>query len=164
MKIMVFLHGTATMHKNAAGLSREERVQQVIDGDASLHEFGSYIPVDHAVDKLRAWENRGASIVYLSSHTEPSRVELDRLVLAEHGFPRGPVCFRNDGNSYPEVVETVVPDILIEDDCESIGGELEMVYPQLSLAAKRRVKSVVVREFGGLDHLPDDPALLRFHQ
>ena len=62
------------------------------------------------------------------------------------------------------MVDAVVPDILIEDDCESIGGEREMVYPRLSLAIKRRVKSIVVKEFGGIDHLPDDPALLRVLQ
>lgn len=33
MKIMVFLHGTAIMHRNTAGRAREERVKQVLDGD-----------------------------------------------------------------------------------------------------------------------------------
>ena len=158
---MVFLHGTVIMHESAAGLSREERVRQVVDGDASVHEFGLYIPIGHAVDKLRAWEERGVSIVYLSSHTEGSQVELDKHVLAKHGFPSGPVYYRDGGSSYSEVVDRVDPAILIEDDCESIGGEPEMAYPRLSSAVKRRVQSVVVKEFGGLDHLPDDPALLR---
>jgi hypothetical protein len=160
MKIMVFLHGTTLMHRNAAARPREERVKQVTDGDASLYDFGSYIPVDNAVNKLRAWRERGASIVYLSSHTEAARVELDERVLAKYGFPKGPVYFRNNGRSYHEVVEAVLPDVLIEDDCESIGGESEMVYPHVNLETKARVKSIAVKEFGGLDHLPDDPALL----
>lgn len=45
MKIMVFLHGTAIMHKNALGRTREERVKQVLDGDESLYDFASYVPV-----------------------------------------------------------------------------------------------------------------------
>jgi len=52
MKIMVFLHGTVIMHRNAAGRSREERVRQVLDGDESLYDFASYFPVDNAVAKL----------------------------------------------------------------------------------------------------------------
>lgn len=38
MKIMVFLHGTAIMHPGAAGRTREERVKQVLDRDASLYD------------------------------------------------------------------------------------------------------------------------------
>jgi len=160
MEIMVFLHGTAIMHKNAVGYPREERVKQVADGDASLYDFRSYVPVEDAVNKLRAWRERGASIVYLSSHTIAERVELDENVLAEHGFPDGPVYFRNNGRSYREVVEAVLPNVLVEDDCESIGGEPEMTYPYLSPEVRARVKSIVVKEFGGLGHLPDDPTLL----
>jgi hypothetical protein len=50
----------------------------------------------------------------------------------------------------------VLPDVLIEDDCESIGGESEMTYPQLTPALKQRIRSIVVPEFGGIDHLPDE--------
>jgi hypothetical protein len=160
VEIMVFLLGTAIMHKSAVGRPREEWVKQAIDGDVFLRDFGSYVPADGAVNKLRAWRDQGASIVYLSSHTEAARVELDKRVLSEHGFPMGSVYFRSNGRSYHEVVEAVLPDVLIEDDCESIGGEREMTYPHLKREARARVKSIVVKEFGGLHHLPDDPALL----
>lgn len=54
MKIMVFLHGTAIMHKNAVGRMREERVKQVLGRrDESLYDFASYVPVDNAVRKLQ---------------------------------------------------------------------------------------------------------------
>lgn len=54
------------------------------------------------------------------------------------------------------VAENLVPDILIEDDCESIGGEKEMTYPNIKDELKNKIKSIVVKEFKGIDHLPDD--------
>ena len=47
-------------------------------------------------------------------------------------------------------------DILIEDDCESIGGRTQMVYPNVSYLVKDRIKSIIVKEFSGIEHLPSD--------
>jgi len=58
-------------------------------------------------------------------------VEQDKLVLKNHHFPVGPVYFRQGGEAYQEVMEGAQPDILIEDDCESIAGGVEMTCPQL---------------------------------
>ena len=157
MKIMVFLHGTAIMHKNAAGQTREERGKQVIERiDASLYDFASYIPVDNAARKLNAWQQQGAEIVYLSSHKRAEDVEIDRVVLRKHDFPDGQVYFRYIGEPFNDIAERVLPDILIEDDCESIGGENEMTFPHIKAELKARIKLIVVKEFGGIDHLPDD--------
>ncbi|HEX6387072.1 MAG TPA: hypothetical protein VF177_20600 [Anaerolineae bacterium] len=158
---MVFLHGTAIMHRNAAGRRREERVRQVLDGDKSLYDFASYVPVDNAVAKLQGWKQQGAEILYLSSHTRTEEIEADKTVLRKHSFPDGQVFFRQDGEQYKDVAERVLPDILIEDDCESIGGEAEMTYPHIKPELKARIKSIVVREFGGIDHLPDQISRLR---
>ena len=49
-----------------------------------------------------------------------------------------------------------MPDILIEDDCESIGGKVEMTYTHIKPEVKRSIKSIPVKEFGGIDHLSDD--------
>lgn len=164
MKIMVFLHGTAIMHKNAVGRTREERVQQVLDRrDESLYDFASYVPVDNAVRKLQAWRQQGAEIVYLSSHKSVEDVEIDRAVLRNHAFPDGQVFFRHSGEQYNDVAERVLPDILIEDDCESIGGEREMTYPHIKSELKAKIKSVVVKEFGGIDHFPDDISALKHY-
>jgi len=156
MKIMVFLHGTAIMHKNALGRTREERVKQVLDGDESLYDFASYVPVGNVVRKLLVWRQQGAEIVYLSSHMKVEEVEQDKVVLRNHGFPDGQIFFRHNGESYSDVAESVLPDILIEDDCESIGGDAEMTYPHIRPELKARIKSIIVKEFGGIDHLPDD--------
>jgi hypothetical protein len=163
MKIMIFLHGTAIMHSSGAGRTREERVKQVLDPDVSIYDFGSYVPVDSAMRKLQAWRGQGAEIVYLSSHKKPEDVDLDKAVLRNHDFPEGQVFFRHRSEQYHEIAERVLPDILIEDDCESIGGEIEMTYPQIKPELKARIKSIVVQEFGGLDHLPDDiPELMSY--
>jgi hypothetical protein len=81
MKILIFLHGTLIMHKSAEGKTREERVKQVIDGDSSVHDYASYIPVGNAVEKLKSWQSQGAEILYLSSHETAEDVEKDKIVL-----------------------------------------------------------------------------------
>jgi hypothetical protein len=162
MRLMVFLHGTSIMHRGAIGLTREERVRQIRQADdESIRDFASYVPIGKIVEKLKNWKAQGAEILYLSSNRDPTDVEKDRRVLAEHDFPPGPVLFRNRNETYASVVEKASPDILIEDDCESIGGQVEMTYPNMSAAGKKGVKSIVVREFGGIDHLPDDLNALR---
>ena len=161
MKIMIFLHGTAIMHKNGLNRTREERVKQVLDGDESLYDFAAYVPVGNVVRKLHAWKQQSAEIVYLSSHMKDEDIEKDNVVLRNYGFPDGQVFFRQRGERYNEIAERVLPDILIEDDCESIGGEKSMTYPHVKPELKAKIKSVVVKEFGGIDHLPDDISALR---
>lgn len=72
MKIMVFLHGTAT--KPAAG-------------DSDGHDFANYVPTGKAVEKLKSWVSQDAKICYLTSHENVAGVEIDRKVLAKYGFP-----------------------------------------------------------------------------
>jgi hypothetical protein len=157
MKIMVFLHGTIIMHKNAIGQTREERVKQVLDRrDGSLTDFASYVPVHNAAKKLQTWQEQGAEIFYLSSHRRAEDVEIDKAILGNHDFPDSQVFFRQSGEQYNDIAERVLPDILVEDDCESIGGEKEMTFPHIKPEQKAKIKSIVVKEFGGIDHLPDD--------
>ena len=47
-----------------------------------------------------------------------------------------------------------MPDVLIEDDCESIGGEKEMTYTNIREDLKFMTAHISVKEFGGIDHLP----------
>lgn len=71
------------------------------------------------------------------------------------------VFSRATGQSYRDLAETVLPDVLIEDDCESIGGEPEMTIPQVRPAYKQHITSIVVKEFEGIDHHPDTLAALK---
>ncbi len=159
---MIFLHGTTIMHKSGLNMTREERVKQVIQGtDPSLHDYASYVPVGNAVKKIKRWQEQGAEIVYLSSHKIPENVDKDRLVLKAYDFPEGTVFYRAGGQSYQNIAETVLPDVLIEDDCESIGGEKEMTITYVRPEYKKRITSIIVKEFGGIDYLPDTLAELK---
>jgi hypothetical protein len=156
MKVAVFLHGTTIMHRSAVGRPREERVQQVQRAEASVRDFASYVPIGDVAHKLRTWSKQGANLIYLSSHKRPENVELDQVVLTTYEFPAGQVVFRSPGESYQDMAERVLPDVLIEDDCESIGGEQEMIFPHLRPDIQERIIFIVVKEFEGIDHLPDD--------
>jgi len=143
------------MHKSAESKSREERVKQVVGGDPSVHDYASYIPVSNAVEKLKSWQSQGAEILYLSSHESAEDVEKDKYVLDKYNFPKGQIFYRQNGQSYKDIAEKIIPDVLIEDDCESIGGEKEMTITFVKPEIKQKIKSVVVKEFGGIENLPD---------
>ena len=165
VKILIFLHGTSIMHRNAKGLAREESIRQVMEGDESINDYASYIPVGNAVEKLHRWKGQGARICYLSSHKNADNVERDKFVLKKYAFPDGQIFYRRNIEEYKDVVERIrpLPDVIIEDDCESIGGKVEMVYPNLRQELKSKIKSIVVKEFGGIDYLPDRISELMKH-
>lgn len=125
------------------------------------------MPIGNAAWKLQKWAEQGARIVYLSSLTEGRKVRSDEIVgkkglkvdqeiLDKYKFPKGKVYHRKKEESYADIAERIMPDILIEDDCESIGGEKEMTYTYIKPALKTKIKQIVVKEFGGIDHLPED--------
>jgi hypothetical protein len=57
------------------------------------------------------------------------------------------VCLPNRGLDNKNVAEKLMPDIFIEDDCESIGGTQEMTSTH--------------KEFEGIDRLPNDTGQLQ---
>ncbi|MFW9936956.1 MAG: hypothetical protein ACFFD5_04865 [Candidatus Thorarchaeota archaeon] len=156
LRILIFLHGTSIMHKNAFGLSREEIIKQVKDDvDDSISDFTTYIPIGNVVKKLTTWQNQGAEILYLSSHKSLENVKNDEIILRKYNFPKGRIFFRKE-NDWNFPIEEARPDILIEDNCESIGGEHQMTYPNLKMELKSKFNSIVVKEFSGIDKLPDN--------
>jgi hypothetical protein len=64
------------------------------------------------------------------------------------------VLARGPGESYGDAAGRESPDVLIEDDCESVGAE-EITYHQIPPKTRARIKSIIVPEFGGVDRLPD---------
>lgn len=156
MKIIIFTEGTILMHKNAVGHDRSTIVRQVIEQEPSVKNYAEYVPVGNAVEKIRKWQERGGEIIYLTSRRTDNEINDIRTVLKKYNFPAGTLEFRKNDEEYKNVAERVMPDILIEDDCESIGGEKEMTYPHITKEKKEKIKSVVVKEFEGIDHLPDD--------
>jgi len=155
MKILIFLHGTTIMPKSGIGKSREERVKQSKEREASVLDYINYVPVGESVKKLKEWKKQGAEIIYLSSHENEEDVNKDKLVLKKYGFPSGKIVYRKNGESYSDIAERISPDILIEDDCESIGGEPEMTITNVKSLIKKKIKSIVIKEFSGIDNLPD---------
>jgi hypothetical protein len=124
--------------------------------EKSVYDYAHYVPVGNAVEKLKNWQKQGAVIIYLSSHRTLPNIKKDERVLQAYHFPLGKVFYRKRHESYNEVAERAIPDVLIEDDCESIGGEVEMTYPHIGPEIKKKITSVVVKEFEGIDHLPDN--------
>jgi hypothetical protein len=176
MKILIFTEGTVLTNKMWVGIPREKKAEQVKKWSSlskrelkklqkaglapSLKYFIGSVPIGNCVRKIDAWKNQGATIVYLTSRRKPEEVNVIRQILHKYKFPEGELLFRKEGEDYKDVAERVMPDVIVEDDCESIGGEEEMTYPGIRPELKLRIKSVVVKESGGIDHLPDNVAEL----
>lgn len=157
MKVLVFTEGTTLMHKKGKGLSRKEIVNQSKKRLSFIFDYANYIPIGNAVKKLKTWKNQGAKIFYLTSRIKKGEIRNIKNVLKKYNFPdRENLLFRKKQEQYKDVAEKLMPDILVEDDCESIGGKQEMTYPAIKKELKAKIKSVVVKEFGGIDHLPDN--------
>ncbi|OGD63760.1 hypothetical protein A2160_03745 [Candidatus Beckwithbacteria bacterium RBG_13_42_9] len=178
MKILIFTEGTILMHLSGQDVSREERVKQSqaegiqreertiayetnsplpLVKKGSTYDFESYIPIGDAVKKIVSWEKQGATICYLTSRRVKGEIDAVQNVLRKFSFPNSSdLYYRQQGEGYKDVAERLIPDVLIEDDCESIGGEIEMTYTYIDPKIKSKIHSVVVKEFQGIDHLPDD--------
>ena len=143
------------MHKNAVGHTREEIVKQVENKEISVRDYKSYVPIGNAVNKLQNWKNDGAEILYLTSRRKPDEIQQIQSVLKKFLFPSGQLLFRHKDEEYKDVAERIIPDVLIEDNCESIGGKVEMTITYVKPEVKKNIKSIPIKEFGGIDHLPD---------
>ncbi len=173
MKILIFLQGTIIMHRSAVGKSHKEIVKQIREQKPSVRDYENYVPIRNAVAKLQRWASQGAMICYVSSLTENKKarsdefvgkegLKADKNVLERYGFPNGSIYHRAPGQSYQNLTEHIQPspDVLIEDDCESIGGKDQMIYPGLDVKTKKKIHPVIIKEFEGVDDLPDDPTKL----
>ena len=178
MKILVFVEGTVLVFRAGKNLSRKERVK--ISQGAGIqregrklsyltsaplppvkpgfpYDFATNLPLGNAVEKLKTWKNQGATILYLTSRRIKQEIDAIKNILKKYDFPdRKNLSFRHQNEDSKDVAERLMPDILIEDDCESIGGEKEMTYTFIKPRLKRKIKLITVKEFGGIDHLPDD--------
>lgn len=115
-----------------------------------------YIPIGQSVNKVRDWERQGAKIAYLTSRKKLAEVVAIREILRKEQFSGQYLFYRDDNEQYRDIAEQVIPDILIEDDCRSIGGRWQMTITYVKDEIKSRIHSIVVREFIGIDNLPDD--------
>jgi len=152
MRILLFTEG----HTSAQHASREERVKQVLDNESSVRDFANYVPISQANKKIKIWANAGAEIFYLTSRTGAQVDKISNLI-RKYDFPNPEnLAYRVDGEEYCDVVKRIQPTVLIEDDCESIGGQSEMISSTLS----NEIRTIVLKEFEGIDKLPDEPHLM----
>jgi predicted nucleic acid-binding Zn ribbon protein len=156
LKIMIFTEGTILMHKSAIGCSREKAVAQVMTGEPSVGKYSEYVPIGGAVEKIKSWVANGATIIYLTSRKGEEVKEI-KSVLDRYNFSDGQLESRQECEEYKDVVERIAPDVLIEDDCESVGGASEMCHPNLRSNFQSEIKSIVVKEFEGIDCLSENP-------
>lgn len=144
------------MHKSAPGCTREEIREQVMNKDPAIGDFAGYVPIANAVKKIQNWAGCDNKIYYLTSRRNLEEIEAIRSVLVRNHFPVGQLESCGEGEKYCDVVTRVMPDILVEDDCSSIGGESEMAFTYLQPDVKARIKHFAVKEFLGIEALPDD--------
>ncbi len=139
IKIMIFTEGTVLGHRNMF----------------HLFNYTSYIPIGNCLDKIQTWERQGAEIIYFTSRRTEKQISAIASVLKKYNFPGTRLYYREANQKYKDIVELVTPDVLIEDDCKCIGGQWQMCITYVNPEIKRRIKSIVVKEFKGIDHLPE---------
>jgi hypothetical protein len=154
MKILVFTEGTIFTHRAWLGLAREEAIRRIKAGE--ILDYAGTLPIGNAAEKIQTWKRLGAEIVYLTSRRGAEKVGQVREMLIRFDFPAGELLSRQAGEEYSTVAERAMPDVIVEDNCESIGGEIEMTWPHIRADIREKIRSIVVKEFGGIDHLPDD--------
>jgi hypothetical protein len=114
-----------------------------------------YVTINLCVEKINRWHKQGARIAYLTSRRKPADVAAIARILTDAGLPGYALYYRGKGEEYHHVAEQLIPDVLIEDDCHSIGGSRNWTITYVKPEIKRRIHSIIVREFYGIDDLPD---------
>jgi hypothetical protein len=143
LKIMIFTEGTILKPKSWL----------------TLYNHHSYVPIGKAVDIINSWQQQGANIIYCTSRKKKQADDM-AIILREKGFVGTLLVAREYKESYADIVETLQPDILIEDDCKSIGGAWQMCITKVRPELKEKIKSIIVPELNGIDNLPADIDLL----
>lgn len=138
-KVMLFAEGTILKPKSRF----------------SFNDLNSYIPIGNAVDMIKGWQLQGADIIYCTSRRGKSAENMAALLL-KYEFVGSKFYYREKAQKYKDLVEMVHPDVLIEDDCKSIGGSWQMCITNVEPKIKDTIKSIVVEEFKGIDHLQHD--------
>lgn len=139
LTIMIFVEGTILKPKSWL----------------ALYNHKAYIPIGNAVKIIESWQQQGANIVFCTSRKK-RQADCIVTLLKKHGFTGTFLVTREHKESYEDIVETLQPDILIEDNCKSIGGAWQMCITKVKPEIKEKILSIVVPEFKGIDNLPAD--------
>lgn len=121
----------------------------------SAYDHTRYLPIGNSVEIIKGWQAQGADIVYCTSRKGKQAHGVAAL-LKKYGFAGAGLYYRSRGETYKTIVETLQPNVLIEDDCKSIGGAWQMCITKVAPQIKESITSIVVKEFKGIDTLPSD--------
>lgn len=118
-----------------------------------LYNHNAYVPIGDSVRIIGEWQKQGANIIYCTSRRENNAEDMASL-LRRFGFAGVFLAARERKEKYSDIVEALKPDVLIEDDCKSIGGAWQMCITKVRREIRSGILSVVVPEFRGIDALP----------
>lgn len=119
-----------------------------------IFDIKKYVPIKNCINKLNNWERQGVKIIYLTSKKSNFSAQTVKDLLMRFEFPGAYLYYRTGSEKYKDIVESLKPDILIEDNCISIGGAWQMSITYVDEKIRGQIKSIVVKEFKGIDDLP----------
>lgn len=108
-----------------------------------LYKHKSYIPIGNAAKMIAGWQEQGANIIYCTSRKKKHAYDIADL-LKNYGFLGSFLAVREGKEKYKDIVEALMPDVLIEDDCKSIGGAWQMCISKVNPKIKESIASIVV--------------------
>lgn len=136
MRIMIFIEGTTFYTKPILFL---------------FTKYG-YKPIGNAVSIVNTLYGKGYEI-YLCSYVRKTRYNFIKSVVDFYGMTYTEILCRDKGETYSKIVEQLKPDILIEDDCKSIGGLKACCITDIKEEIKTDIQSIIVPEFAGIDNI-----------
>lgn len=142
MRIMIFIEGTTFYTRPLLFLFTKH----------------GYKPIGNAVKTVNSLYEKGHEI-YLCSYVRKKRYDFIRSIVDFYGMRYTAILCRGKGETYSDIVERLRPDILIEDDCKSIGGPQKCCITHVKEEIKRDIQSIIVSEFAGIDSIIIDREL-----
>lgn len=139
MRIMIFIEGTTFYTRPLLFL---------------FTKYG-YKPIGNAVKTVNMLYDKGHEI-YLCSYVRKARYCFIKAIVDFYGMNYTEILCREKDETYSEIVEQLKPDILIEDDCKSIGGLKECCITHVKEEIKQNIQSIIVAEFAGIDSIVID--------
>lgn len=136
MKIMIFIEGTTFYTRPFLFLFSKR----------------GYVPIGNAVKVINNLYNKGNE-VYLCSYVRINRYKFIKSIVDYYKINYTEILCRDKNEQYSNLVEKVMPDIIIEDDCKSIGGEKQCCITNVKEDIKMNIKSIIVEEFKGIDNI-----------
>ena len=114
--------------------------------------MNGYVPISNAIEVIKNWQEQGYEIIYLTSQTGRRAMKMAQH-LDELGFVGSMVGYRQKYQDYTTLIKEELPDILVEDDCKSVGGQTNMCSYNLPDNIKNKIKIIKVKEFDGIDNV-----------